>query len=106
MIKSQQSISPIFFCTDINPFATKATQGTFSKNSVFGDVIQMDLLQGFYKRLKNKVDILLFNPPYVPSEKDEVGWNDIRASYAGGVNGREVLDRLLPNVQVFVSDCL
>lgn len=102
MIKSQTSISPIFLCTDINSFATKATQGTFEKNCVFGDIVKMDLLKGFHKRLKNKVDILMFNPPYVPTEKDELGWDDIRAAYAGGVNGREVLDRLLPDVQVFL----
>ncbi len=50
--------------------------------------------------LSGKVDILLFNPPYVPTESDEVCGNGIEASWAGGVDGREVIDRFIPLLDV------
>jgi hypothetical protein len=37
---------------------------------------------------------------YVPTEEDELGHDDIYAAWAGGEDGRQVLDNLLPNLQV------
>ncbi len=46
------------------------------------------------------VDLLVFNPPYVPSEQEELGRADIAAAWAGGLNGRVVIDRFLSLVPV------
>ncbi len=51
-------------------------------------------------RLTKKIDVLIFNPPYVPTESNEIGGNGIEASWAGGIDGREVIDRLLPKFKV------
>ena len=37
---------------------------------------------------------------YVPTEADELGRTDIVAAYAGGMDGREVIDQFLPLVPV------
>ena len=59
--------------------------------------------------LNGSVDILLFNPPYVPTESDEVCGTGIEASWAGGVDGREVIDRFIPLLNVrdrFISQSM
>ena len=95
--------SGVFLATDINSFATNVTQRTGMQNGVFIDVINTSLVQGLDARLTGNVDVLLFNPPYVPTESDEVGVRDISAAWAGGLNGREVLDLLLPVVGKLLS---
>lgn len=85
---------PNTFCmsTDINLKACALSQNTAKHNNVMLEAINMDLCGIF---LDGKFDVIIFNPPYVVTESDECGGTDITASWAGGINGREVTDRLL-----------
>jgi len=62
-----------------------------------------DLDGPFASRLRGQVDVLVFNPPYVPTEPDEVGSSGIEAAWAGGINGRQVIDRFLPRIASLLS---
>lgn len=91
--------SAVCFGVDINEYACRVSKRTSTQNSTVVEMIRSDLL-GAFKR--NSIDILLFNPPYVVTENEEiynrnsgVEFNDnIIKSWAGGVNGREIMDKV------------
>lgn len=92
-----------YLATDINPKACHITKETGRRNGVTIQVIECDLVSGVPKEFNGKVDILLFNPPYVVTPSAEVGQGDLEYTWAGGVNGREVMDRLFPLVSDLLS---
>ena len=97
-----QKYEPTILVTDINPRALRVTKATAVANSgetlLRLEAIQCDLLSAVLPRLDHAVDILIFNPPYVPTPDDEVGSVGIEASWAGGVKGRRVVDRAIPQI--------
>nr|XP_020759238.1 hemK methyltransferase family member 2 isoform X2 [Odocoileus virginianus texanus] len=108
----------LYMCTDVNPEAAACTLETARCNKVHIQPIITDLVKGLLPRLKEKVDLLVFNPPYVVTPPEEsqvcsfhkylevgeeenqfslqVGSHGIQAAWAGGRSGREVIDRFLP----------
>lgn len=95
--------SALHICTDVNPAAASCTAETASRNKVSLQPVITDLVECLLPRLSGKVDVLLFNPPYVVTPSEEVGGSGIEASWAGGRRGREVTDRFLPVVQQLLS---
>ncbi|XP_067421737.1 methyltransferase N6AMT1 [Emydura macquarii macquarii] len=93
----------LYICTDINPAAAFCTLETAALNKVHIQPVITDLVTGLLPRLNGKVDLLLFNPPYVVTPSEEVGSHGIEAAWAGGKNGREVVDRLFPLVPDLLS---
>ncbi|KAI5190286.1 release factor glutamine methyltransferase [Nematocida minor] len=75
--------------TDINPSAVKEThrvcQGTNTT------VLRTSMIEG----IKSKIDMAVFNPPYLPSERDHLKGEWIDRSWAGGVDGMEVTNQFL-----------
>ncbi|KAJ1984073.1 HemK methyltransferase member 2 [Dimargaris verticillata] len=111
-----QSHKTQYLTTDINPHAILATRQTCSHNGLDSSqltCVQTDLLDGLLgprdsapancPQLDGQVDVLLFNPPYVVTPSSEVGSQGIEAAWAGGIDGREVLDRFLPLVPLLLS---
>ncbi|EFC46644.1 predicted protein [Naegleria gruberi] len=104
------SYSFLLLCSDINPNAALMTRKTLENNKITPqqvpiccDVVLTDFHSAFKQRMKNKIDLLIFNPPYVPSEQYEMGHNDVRAAYAGGIDGREVIDKFIPMIKDILS---
>ncbi|XP_030607383.1 methyltransferase N6AMT1 [Archocentrus centrarchus] len=95
--------SALYICTDVNPAAAQCTAKTASCNSVPLQPVITDLAECLLPQLCGKVDILLFNPPYVVTPSEEVGSTGIEAAWAGGERGREVTDRFLPAVARLLS---
>ena len=93
------------FATDLNPSAATATLETLQAHGLANstDIILTDLTSGLLPRLEGTVDLLLFNPPYVPTPEEEVERGGIAAAWAGGWKGRRVTDRLLPEIPKLMS---
>lgn len=98
---------PQTFCigVDVSPYACRASQSTAKENGVGVDLVNMNLLHGIRA---NSIDLLIFNPPYVPSrleesEDFETGVKEssqsIVQTWAGGINGREIIDKFLKDLQ-------
>ncbi|KAM6420460.1 methyltransferase N6AMT1 isoform 1-T1 [Pluvialis apricaria] len=93
----------LYICTDINPMAAYCTLETALLNNVHLQPVITDLVKGLSPRLNGKVDLLVFNPPYVVTPSEEVESRGIEASWAGGKKGREVMDRVFPLVPDLLS---
>lgn len=91
--------SSVHIVTDVNPRALQVAQATATANGVPSlEAVECDLASALLPRWKHGVDVLLFNPPYVPTPDEEVGGTGIGASWAGGRNGRVVVDRAIPQM--------
>ncbi|KAJ2989614.1 HemK methyltransferase member 2, partial [Globomyces sp. JEL0801] len=89
-----------YLAVDINPQACDISFRTGSQNNVSVDLVNTNFTDGLNKRLHGTIDVLCFNPPYVVTPTEEIGSKSIEASWAGGIDGREVIDRFLPLVDV------
>lgn len=112
-----------FLCTDINEYANLATVRTGNQNSVGRFVhhrgskkesllvfqvllhpVRTSLVQSLQGRLLHKVDVLIFNPPYVPTDELEATSaqeaQDISGAWAGGTDGMYLTNVLLKQVDV------
>ncbi|XP_069676091.1 methyltransferase N6AMT1 [Periplaneta americana] len=99
--------SSCYVAVDINPIACKITQETAQHNNTDVDVVAMDLMSGFH--WNNKIDVLIFNPPYVVTPSEEVEGKgvhgDLARAWAGGERGRQVMDRLFDKIPSLLSEC-
>jgi len=87
---------------DLNPFAVRCAKENSILNKVVNKMalMQADLLTAFTKDAK--FDLILFNAPYLPSDESESGtW--IGRSWAGGVNGRQVIDLFISQVRFHLT---
>ncbi len=87
---------------DLNPYAVHCAEQNARLNGVLGkiDFIQADLFTAL--RYGVRFDLVLFNAPYLPSGEDETeSW--IGRSWAGGANGRRVVDRFISQVETYLN---
>jgi release factor glutamine methyltransferase len=128
-LKNKKPAHLLSYVTDINPKALQITRRTFQQamkcnrsvkidvvvetnqehqyrdDSSIGNVeyVLCDLATPLIHQLRGRVSYILCNPPYVPTDDEEVGFTDITAAYAGGQNGRRIIDRLIPQIMTLLS---
>lgn len=83
--------------TDINPQALNCAL----KNIIDNKAYNVELREGdlFEPVADEKFDLILFNTPYLPVDKDETVDEELDAAWNGGPTGRDVIDRFLDGVK-------
>jgi release factor glutamine methyltransferase len=88
----------LLLATEINPHAALCAKA----NGV--ELIRTDLFRGIRVQIPEKrFDLILFNPPYLPTSKEEKvpGW--LNYAFDGGTSGKETLDRFLDEVKDYLK---
>ncbi|KAH0927336.1 LOW QUALITY PROTEIN: hypothetical protein HID58_019592 [Brassica napus] len=93
-----------YLATDTNPIAARVTNQTLEAHGVKAEIVCTDIASCLEERLAGSVDVMVVNPPYVPTPEYEVGMEGIASAWAGGENGRSVIDRMLPVVDRLLSE--
>jgi methylase of polypeptide subunit release factors len=65
---------------------------------MYNGVLQGDLLSSL--RVFGGVDVLVYNPPYVPTSEDDVWAGDLRFSWRGGGMGMDTTWLVLDELEV------
>lgn len=70
---------------DINPYAAACTRES-GVEAIIGDLLSC---------IKGKFDVIIFNPPYLPTDESERTRDWINLALDGGYDGRKIINRFL-----------
>ncbi|MDG6218364.1 MAG: methyltransferase [Candidatus Thermoplasmatota archaeon] len=95
-------------CSDINPYAVElAKRNTIKNKSLLTGSIEIyngDMFKALHQ--KKSFDLIIFNPPYLPTSTDEYvggsGWFDKAVS--GGPSGLKITKRFLNKLPFYLKD--
>ncbi|VVB89467.1 putative S-adenosylmethionine-dependent methyltransferase [uncultured archaeon] len=79
---------------DINPYAVKCTKES-GVEAIRGDLLSC---------LKGKFDMIIFNPPYLPTRKEERIKDWLGVALDGGYDGRRIIYRFLEDCNAHLAD--
>jgi release factor glutamine methyltransferase len=79
---------------DINPYAAACARDN-GVDAIIGDLLSC---------IKGKFDIIIFNPPYLPTNESERTNDWINVALDGGYDGREIINRFLEEAGDHLAD--
>ncbi len=86
--------------TDISPEAIECAKRNAEANGVSNlTFIQSNL----FEKTEGKFDTILFNPPYLPTSKEERIPGNLNYAFDGGEDGRKTLDLFLEEFEKFLA---
>jgi HemK-related putative methylase len=105
--KETQNFNAHIYASDILKEALLCAKKNEKENGLKNSInyIHSDLFSSFPKTLKNIFDIIVFNPPYLPSF-DQTAYNTQNKkdlSWDGGIKGYEVLKRFLKRAPSYLN---
>ncbi len=99
---------PNIFASDILEEAIKCAEINEKLNNINKEIsfIKSDLFKSFPTNLQNIFNIIVFNPPYLPSSqliKKNINKKAIDFSWDGGLKGFEILIKFLTKAKTFLN---
>jgi len=88
------------WASDISERSIRLAQRNAEANNVRINFVKSDL----FERICEKFDVIIFNPPYLPTAPDEHVHGDINLALDGGPDGNRVLERFLSQAWKFLND--
>ena len=89
LIAAELAKVTVVVATDINPHAVFCAR----KRGV--DVVRSDLFCG----IRSMFDLIVFNPPYLPTQPEEMVDDWLEHALNGGLNGRTVIQRFSEDIE-------
>lgn len=78
-------------CADINAFAVKLARENAKLNSVRIKVVRSDM----FEKIAGKFDVIIFNPPYLPTAKQDKIPGVLNYAFDGGKKGNDAIMRFM-----------
>ena len=109
LLKSQnRSFNPRIIASDITEDAIVCAKENESLNKIDEEItfLRSDLFKNFPNNLKSSINIIIFNPPYLPSSELTKNFKDKRNidySWDGGVKGYELSLQFLKEAKTFLN---
>ncbi len=102
------NFNPLIYGSDILENSLKCAKLNAKRNKIYKQInlIHSDLFKSFPKKLENSFNIIIFNPPYLPSSsliKENQNKQYIDYSWDGGPKGYELLIDFLSNAKFFLD---
>lgn len=86
---------------DINPYAVECARNNAQRNRIRNmEIIESDL----FLKVSGKYDVIIFNPPYLPTREDDKVDDAVGCAWDGGKSGRRVTDKLLEQAPFHLTD--
>ncbi|MGB9748313.1 MAG: HemK2/MTQ2 family protein methyltransferase [Candidatus Woesearchaeota archaeon] len=82
--------------SDINPYAIKISREKHSSKNI------RFVVSNLFENIKQRFDIIIFNPPYLPEQKGEE--KEISVAVCGGKKGYELIERFLSKMNHYLKD--
>lgn len=103
-----KNFNPKIYASDISEHSLICAKRNEKRNSIEGQItfLQSDLFNSFPRNLKSIFNIIVFNPPYLPSLEILTGNNEKTRNYHswdGGEKGFETVIRFLKNAIKFLN---
>jgi len=93
-------------CTDINPYAVELVKKNYLMNqNILKGNFEVRIGDLFSPVLSSEIfDVIIFNPPYLPTKKEELvgGWFD--KATAGGKSGLLYTKRFIEELPIYLKD--
>lgn len=102
------NFNPKIFASDILEDAIKCAKLNEKRNNIDNQIqiFHSDLFNSFPENLKHSFNIIVFNPPYLPSSKfieQNINKQNIDYSWDGGLKGYEIIVEFLSAAKTFLN---